>query len=66
MNFDNIIGHTHTKKYLLEGIANGRVAHTQLFVGSDGIGTLPMAIAYATETNIKVKKSRLRAVCSKK
>ncbi|MDO4880209.1 MAG: DNA polymerase III subunit delta' [Capnocytophaga sp.] len=49
MNFQDIIGHIHTKKYLSEGIANGRIAHTQLFVGDEGIGVLPMVIAYATE-----------------
>lgn len=64
MNFDNIIGHTHTKKYLLEGISNGRVAHTQLFVGSDGIGTLPMAIAYATEIICANGNEKARIKCN--
>lgn len=49
MNFDQIIGNSHTKRYLLESIANNRIAHAQLFVGEQGIGVLPMAIAYATE-----------------
>lgn len=49
MTFDDILGHQHLKKYLKESIQNKRIAHTQLFVGSEGSGALAMAIAYATE-----------------
>lgn len=47
MLFNQIIGQEHIKKHLLTSAKNGRVPHAQLFVGSEGSGTLPMAIAYA-------------------
>ncbi len=47
MTFDNIIGQEHIKKHLQQSAENNRVPHAQLFVGKEGSGTLPMAIAYA-------------------
>lgn len=47
MNFTKIVGHTHLKNHLIKSTDNGRVPHAQLFVGKEGCGTLPMAIAYA-------------------
>ena len=47
MLFSDIIGQTHIKKHLTTSVDNGRVPHAQLFVGPEGSGTLPMAIAYA-------------------
>ncbi len=47
MVFDEIIGQEHIKKHLLTSANNGRVPHAQLFVGKEGSGALPMAIAYA-------------------
>ncbi len=49
MNFDKIIGNSPIKKYLQENINSRRIAHAQLFSGEQGIGILPMALAYATE-----------------
>ncbi|GIZ14180.1 ATP-binding protein [Capnocytophaga catalasegens] len=49
MTFEKILGHQSVKKYLQENIENGRIAHAQLFIGEEGIGVLPMAIAYATQ-----------------
>lgn len=49
MNFENILGHDTIKKHLSESISSDRIAHAQLFVGEQGIGVLPMAIAYASE-----------------
>lgn len=49
MTFEKILGHQSIKKYLQESIENGRIAHAQLFIGEEGIGVLPMAIAYATQ-----------------
>ncbi len=37
----------HIKKHLVTTAETGRVAHAQLFIGPEGSGTLPMAIAYA-------------------
>ncbi|SDS47870.1 DNA polymerase-3 subunit delta' [Polaribacter sp. KT25b] len=47
MLFNQIIGQEHIKKHLQKSAENGRVPHAQLFVGKEGCGTLPMAIAYA-------------------
>ena len=47
MLFSDIIGQEHLKKHLTNSVDNGRVPHAQLFVGKEGTGTLPMAIAYA-------------------
>lgn len=47
MLFNEIIGQDHIKKHLRISAENGRIPHAQLFVGKEGSGTLPMAIAYA-------------------
>ena len=47
MLFDQIIGQEHIKNHLQTSAKNGRIPHAQLFVGKEGAGTLPMAIAYA-------------------
>ena len=47
MLFNQIIGQDHIKKHLQVSAENGRIPHAQLFVGKEGSGTLPMAIAYA-------------------
>lgn len=47
MSFDTIIGQEHIKTHLQTSAENGRIPHAQLFVGKEGCGTLPMAIAYA-------------------
>lgn len=47
MLFSEIIGQEHIKKHLQTSAENGRIPHAQLFVGKEGSGTLPMAIAYA-------------------
>ncbi|MFC5047755.1 ATP-binding protein [Aquimarina hainanensis] len=47
MLFSEILGLDHIKSYLTTSVDRGRIPHAQLFVGSNGSGTLPMAIAYA-------------------
>ncbi len=47
MLFNQIIGQEHIKKHLKVSAENGRIPHAQLFIGKEGSGTLPMAIAYA-------------------
>ena len=47
MNFSDILGQEHLKSHLVKSTDNGRVSHAQLFVGKEGSGVLPMAIAYA-------------------
>ncbi|MBF6608699.1 MAG: DNA polymerase III subunit delta' [Flavobacterium sp.] len=47
MHFSNILGQDHIKNHLRKTAFEGRIPHAQLFVGPEGCGTLPMAIAYA-------------------
>ncbi|MDT0294674.1 ATP-binding protein [Mesonia ostreae] len=47
MLFSEILGLEHIKKHLSTSVDRGRIPHAQLFVGKNGSGTLPMAIAYA-------------------
>ncbi len=47
MLFSEILGLSHIKSHLSKSVENGRIPHAQLFVGPEGSGTLPMAIAYA-------------------
>lgn len=49
MNWDKIAGQQSIKKVLIDSIAENRVSHAQLFVGKEGYGTFPMALAYASE-----------------
>ena len=47
MLFSEVLGQEHIKNHLTQSVENARVPHAQLFVGAEGCGTLPMAIAYA-------------------
>lgn len=47
MLFSEILGHEHIKNHLIKSAGLGRIPHAQLFIGPEGSGTLPMAIAYA-------------------
>ncbi|MFT4832998.1 MAG: DNA polymerase-3 subunit delta' [Psychroserpens sp.] len=47
MLFNDILGLPHIKKHLTLSADAGRIPHAQLFVGKEGCGTLPMALAYA-------------------
>ena len=47
MQFSEILGQEHIKSHLTKSADLGRIPHAQLFIGPEGSGTLPMAIAYA-------------------
>jgi len=47
MQFKDIVGHSAVKKRLIGTVKEGRISHAQLFLGAEGSGNLPMAIAYA-------------------
>jgi len=47
MLFSEVLGQEHIKNHLTTSVDKGRIAHAQLFVGPEGCGTLPMALAYA-------------------
>lgn len=47
MKFESILGQTQIKERLLATITGSRISHAQLFVSHEGVGALPLAIAYA-------------------
>ena len=47
MFFKDVLGLSHIKNHLASTADAGRVPHAQLFVGPEGSGVLPMALAYA-------------------
>lgn len=47
MTFEEVLGHRDLKANLIHNIGSGRIPHAQLFIGKNGYGCLPMAIAYA-------------------
>jgi DNA polymerase-3 subunit delta' len=51
MRFADIIGQESLKRHLTESVDKGRISHAQLFSGAAGVGTLPLAIAYAQYLN---------------
>lgn len=47
MKFSEVIGHDDIRRNLAATIVDGRVSHAQLFVADEGVGAMPLAIAYA-------------------
>jgi len=67
MNFNQIIGQEYLVNYLKRTVDNGKISHAQLFVGNEGVGALPMAIAYASYLICKEHKEpkKCRSKCEK-
>lgn len=47
MQFKEIVGQDAVKQRLLNTVRENRVSHAQLFLGPEGSGNLPLAVAYA-------------------
>lgn len=47
MQFADIVGQQEVKASLIQTVKNGRISHAQLFLGPEGNGSLPLALAYA-------------------
>lgn len=47
MFFKDVIGQEAVKHRLIQEINEGRIPHAQLFCGPEGVGKLPLALAYA-------------------
>jgi DNA polymerase-3 subunit delta' len=62
MNWEQIVGQQKLQKLLKESIQDNRVSHAQLFVGEDGYGTLPLAMAFAKEIFKKENENSSRKV----
>ncbi len=56
MFFREIIGQQEVKSRLIRSVKEGIVAHAQLFCGAEGVGKLPLAIAYAQYLNCENPK----------
>ena len=53
MLFKEIIGQSAIKERLTRSVKEGRVSHAQLFLGSEGSGSLALALAYAQYISCK-------------
>ena len=51
MFFKDIIGQNDIKRQLISTANEGFIPHSQLFCGSEGVGKLPLALAYAQYLN---------------
>lgn len=47
MFFKDIIGQQHIKSHFIQTVTKERISHAQLFLGNEGYGSLPLALAYA-------------------
>ena len=47
MFFKDIVGQEEIKQKLIQNVQENKIAHAQLFCGGEGVGKLPLAIAYA-------------------
>lgn len=67
MDFSAVLGLNFIKKHLQQSADTGRIPHAQLFVGTEGSGTLPMALAYAQyllcKNSADIESTRLK--CTK-
>jgi len=56
MQFKDIIGQAKIKEHLIRTVKENRVSHAQLFLGPEGSGSLPLALAYAQYINCENKE----------
>lgn len=57
MKFADVIGLETVKQRLRKTVKGSRVSHAQLFIGPEGTGKLPIALAYAQFINCTNKKA---------
>jgi len=46
MQFSKVVGQQHIKESFIQAVTDGRISHAQLFLGPEGNGALPLAVAY--------------------
>ncbi len=56
MYFRDIIGQSEVKQHLIESVQKGYVPHARMLYGLEGVGKLPLAIAYARYLNCENPK----------
>jgi len=47
MKFSEVVGQRELKNRLIQTVKENRVSHSQMFAGMEGVGSLPLALAYA-------------------
>lgn len=67
MQFNQILNHTETKERLQQLVRHNRLSHSLLFLGKEGSGALPLAIAFAQyilceRVNPKAKPTNVMAL----
>ncbi len=53
MQFKDVVGQASVKTKLINTLKTGKISHAQLFLGKEGTGGLPMALAFAQYLNCK-------------
>ncbi len=46
MQFSKIVGQNELKQHLIQEVNGGKISHAKLFLGQEGYGTLPLALAF--------------------
>ena len=58
MFFSEIVGQETIKAQLVQTVRDNRISHARLFLGPEGAGCLPLAIAYAQYVNCTAREER--------
>src|SRR5436190_12413359 len=64
MQFSDIINQQEVKIHLTELVQHNRLSHALLFLGKEGSGTLPLALAFAQYVVCETVNSRRSAINS--
>ena len=59
MLFKEVIGQTEVKQQLIEMVQHNRLSHALLFLGKEGSGALPLAMAFAQYVSLLPNKNQL-------
>jgi len=61
MLFKNVIGQQQVKQHLVEMVEQNRLSHALLFLGKEGSGALPMALAFSQYVGLLPVKNALES-----
>jgi DNA polymerase-3 subunit delta' len=59
MLFNEIIGQQEVKQHLVDMVKQNRVSHALLFLGKEGSGALPLALAFAQYVSLLPRENKL-------
>src|SRR6476660_6487844 len=57
MMFRDIIGQEEVKRQLVDMVAHNRLSHALIFLGKEGTGALPLALAFAEYVSLLPQKN---------